>query len=296
MKTLILGLIGATLAGSAFSEGPRVVATTSIVGDVVRRIAGATVDVDVLLPPGCDPHAYQPTPKDVGRLAGGSLIFINGLDLEEGYLPGLLRQSRSAGAVVDLSAGIHARHLEEMEHGAEHDHDHGEADPHVWFDPENVLAWTRAIEEALDRVDAAGHEERARNAQGLRADLALLDPWIREQVANVPPARRKLVTDHDSLGYFAARYGFTIVGAVIPGFSSGAEPSAREMAALEQVIRRESVPAIFVSRGQPAGLARRIASDTGAAVIELDTCALQENQSYVQFIRQNVSSIVEALR
>jgi ABC-type Zn uptake system ZnuABC Zn-binding protein ZnuA len=178
--------------------------------------------------------------------------------------------------------------------------EHGDADPHVWFDPQRVLVWVDNIERALSEADPGRRDLFAANAAAYREQLRDLDAWVAQQVAQVPPERRKLVTDHDVLGYFAERYGFEQVGTVIPGLSTLAEPSAQEMAELEQTVQRLGVPAVFVGSTVSPALADRLAQDTGVKVVHLYTGSLSEPggpaDSYLALMRYDVTAIVGALR
>ncbi len=301
---LLLGLVasvGCTRGAAEPAAGERlqVVATTTIVGDVVRQVGGDAVDVSVLLPVGADPHAFEPTPRDVARIARARAIFANGAGLEQ-FLDPFLASANSQAEVVQVSDGVALRRLE-AGHGAE-GAAHGEdgADPHVWTDPNNVVVWTRNIEGALARLDAAHAGHYHANAEAYRAQLQALDAWVREQVAQVPPASRRLVADHEALGYFAARYGFEQVGTLFPGFSTLAEPSAQDLAALEDAIRRQGVKAVFVGSTVNPSLARRVAADTGVRLVTLHTGSLTapggEAGTYLAYMRHNVSAIVQALR
>jgi ABC-type Zn uptake system ZnuABC Zn-binding protein ZnuA len=275
-------------------ERLRVVATTTIVGDVVRAVGGDAIALTVLLPVGADPHTFEPTPQDVAAVADAHVVFVNGAGLEV-FLEPLLANAGGGAKVVVVSAGIPFRRL-----GSEHEGEAGEVDPHVWFDPLNVVIWTRNIERALSTLDPANSETYAANAARYEAALRELDAWIREQVAQVPPQRRKLVTDHAVFGYFADRYGFEQVGAIMPGFSSAAQPAAQELARLEDAIRALGVPAVFVGTTVNPTLAQRIAEDTGVQLVFLYTGSLSEPggpaDSYLALMRYNVTAIVEALK
>ncbi|MBS1254065.1 MAG: Manganese ABC transporter substrate-binding lipoprotein [Anaerolineales bacterium] len=181
-----------------------------------------------------------------------------------------------------------------------HEDEHGEVDPHTWFDPNNVIIWTDNIEQALSALDPANTVAYEANAQTYKRKLEELDAWIREQVAQIPAENRMLVTDHHVLSYFADEYGFEQVGAVIGAFSTIAEPSARELAALEDRIRQHGVPAVFVSSTVNPKVAARVAQDTGIELAPLYTGSLSkpsgDASTYLDFMRYNVRAIVSALR
>lgn len=284
-------------------EKLRAVATSTIVGDVVRAVGGDAIELTVLLPVGTDPHTFEPTPQNMAAVADAHVIFINGVGLEV-FLSRLLENAGGEAAVVPLSVGIELRRLE-GEHLHEDKTSHTgsegeEVDPHVWFNPLNVVVWTHNIEQALSTLDPANAERYAANAREYEAGLQELDAWIRDQVAQVPQAHRKLVTDHAAFGYFADCYGFEQIGTIFPGFSSGAEPSAQDLAKLEDTIREFEVPAIFVGTTVNPSLAQRIADDTGIRVVSLYTGSLSEPggpaDSYLSLMQYNASAIADAMK
>lgn len=278
----------------AAGERLRVVATTNIVGDVVGQVAGDRIDLTVLLPVGADPHTYEPLPTDVAAVAHAHVLFVNGVGLEV-FLEELLENAGGHRSVISVSEGIQLR-TPAHEHEK---HEHGEADPHVWFDVRNVMAWVDHVEAALAALDPANAEIYTANAEAYRAELEELDGWILEQVARVPVERRRLVTSHEALGYFADRYGFEIVGTVFP-VTTDAEPSAQELAALEDAIRAHDVPAIFTETTVNPALAEQAAGDTGVRLVLLYTGSLglpgSDVESYVELMRYDVAAIVEALK
>jgi len=288
-------LLPATLAAG---QRLRVVATTSIVGDVVQNVGGQAVSLRVLLPRGADPHTFEPTPQDARAVADAHVVFACGAGLEV-FLERLLGSAGEEVPVVSLSYGVDllrsGAHAEAESEGQED----GEYDPHTWFDPTNVLVWVRNVEQALLDLDADNAEVYQSHALRYRAQLEVLDAWIRDQAAAVPQTRRMLVTDHMFLGYFARRYGFEQVGAVIPGYSTLAQPSARELAGLQDTIHRHQVRAVFVAVAVNPALADRVAEDTGARLVPLYTGSLGEDggpaDSYLELMRYNVNAIIDAL-
>ena len=205
--------------------------------------------------------------------------------------------------VVTVSEGIETIALVEAadEHAdEEHAHDHGEFDPHVWQDPNNVIVWVNQMADALSAWDSANAATYRANADAYIAELQTLDTWIKEQVAQIPETNRRLVTEHGTLGYFVARYGFEVVGAAIPGFSTLAEPSAQELAVLADDIRDLDVKAIFVGNTVSANVASQIAQDTGIQLVPIYTDSLSPADgpaaSYLDFMKINVEAIVGALK
>ncbi len=272
----------------------RVVATTTIVGDVVREIGGEGIELFVLLPAGADPHGFEPTPRDVARVAQAQLVFMNGAGLE-GFIEPLLKNAGGKADLVAVSDGIEllaAEHADEPEHAG--------GDPHVWFDPANVMVWTKNIEQKLTAADPGNASRYADNARRYRLKLQELDAWIETQTAQIPPAHRKLVTDHTAFTYFARRYGFEQIGAVIPGYSTAAQPSAQELAQLQDAIRALGVRAIFVGQTANPNLSKRLAEDTGIRLVFLYTGSLSAPDgpapTYIEMMKYNTRAMVEALK
>jgi len=283
-------------------ESLRVVATTSIVGDVLADVGGDLIELTVLLPAGTDPHSYQPTPQDAAAVAEAHVVFANGAGLET-FLDPLLETVGQEVPLVPLSAGVTLRGLadgEERDSSADHEHEAADEDPHVWLDPNNVVVWVENVESALAALDPGHAREYEAEARQARRRLEELDAWIWEQVAQVAEGDRLLVTDHASLGYFADRYGFEIVGTVFPGFSTLAEPSAQELAALESLIQAHGVRAIFVATTVNPILAQRVMEDTGARLVFLYVGSLSgpdgPASTYVDMMEFDVTAIVSALR
>jgi ABC-type Zn uptake system ZnuABC Zn-binding protein ZnuA len=266
----------------------RIVCSTTIVGDVVARIAGEGNDVTILLPVDADPHAFEPTPRDLVAIARADVVFLNGAGLEQNLEPIL---GTATGSVVALSDGLDLL-------GSD-GHDHEGADPHVWFDPTNVGAWVDRIAAVLSHLDPVGEPEYRARAAAYRSELADLDTWIEEEVKRLPEERRLLVTDHAVFGYFAARYGFDQIGTVFPGLSSLAEPSARDLAALEEAIASLGVPVLFVGTTVNRSLAERVAADTGTEIVVVYTGSLSGPDgpaaSYLDLMRYDVTAIVNGL-
>ena len=300
------------LADAAF--GLDAIATTTIVADVVRAVAGEDIDLVTLLPANTDPHAFQATPNDLVAISNADVIFLSGADLEADFADIL---ATGSGLIVDLSSRVALRESESLDHGHEAEagedvdgedhrdeygdgeHSHGTHDPHVWFDPTNLMVWTSAIEQTLAEMDPGSAAGYASRAAAYRSALAALDLWIWEQVGRIPADRRNLVSDHLVFGYYAARYGLRQVGTILPGFSTLSEPSAREIAELIDTIGDLNVPAIFVGANVSAVLAESIATDTGTEIVAVYTGALSDPTgpaaTYIEFMRFNTEAIVGAL-
>ena len=267
-----------------------ILTSTPLLADVARQVAGERLQVDSLLPVGSDPHSYQPTPRDTARLSESPLIIVNGAGYEQ-FLESLLENAGGQAAIVEASAGISPRTDPEGEHGA---------DPHMWLDPNNMIVYVENIREALTHLDPEGQAVYQSNADAYTAELKALDAWTREQVEQVPPEKRLLVTNHDALGYFAERYGFTVAGTVIESFSSDASPSAQQLAALIDQIRSSGAPAIFLDAADNTAFARQIAEETGVQVVtDLHLESLTGEApaaTYIDMMKHNVTLIVEALK
>lgn len=297
LSGLVLAGCSTAPAGQQLAAGVRVVATTNIIGDVVAQVAGKDVQLTVLMGLGVDPHTYVPTPREVAAVHDAQLIFVNGAGLET-FLEPLLQQAGGQARLVDLSQGLDllpAGHVEEEEeHAGE-----GEYDPHVWLSVPNVMRWVDTIATALSEADPAHAEGYRSRAAAYRQELEALDAWMRQQAAGVPPERRKLVTNHPAFGYFAREYGFEQVGAVYP-VSPAAEPSAQDIAALEDAIRRLGVPAVFTESTVNPKLAEQVARDTGIRLVRLYTGSLggpgSGAETYIAMMRYNTRAIVDALK
>jgi ABC-type Zn uptake system ZnuABC Zn-binding protein ZnuA len=277
-------------------EKLKVVATTNIVGDVVGQVGGDRIELTTLMGVGVDPHSYVPTPADTAAVHDAHVLFANGLDLEE-FLYEMLASAGGNAVQVHLSEELDAREAESDDHEDEHGQEG--ADPHVWFDPKNVIHWAGEIEEMLSILDPVNAKIYAGNAAGYQRILEELDAWIVEQVATIPEAHRKLVTNHPSFGYFAERYGLEQIGTVYP-VSPSSEPSAQDIAVLQDAIRKYGVPAVFAESTVNPKLAEQVARDSGVQLVPLYTGSLGEPgsgaESYIELMRYDTRAIVEALK
>jgi ABC-type Zn uptake system ZnuABC Zn-binding protein ZnuA/ABC-type Mn2+/Zn2+ transport system permease subunit len=295
----VAGLIAATLlaAGCGSESGARdgqvaVVATTTQVGDFVREVGGRAVAVDQILQPNTDPHEYEPRPSDVADTAEATLVFASGDDLDA-WIDQVVSDSGSDAQVVDLGAVVPERRPGESRSGEEA----SEYDPHWWHDPRNAEAAVGEIERQLIAASPAHRREFERNAAAYLAELRALDAGIARCIDSVSASRRKLVTDHDAFGYFADRYGIDVVGAVIPSQTTRAQPSAKDLSALADLIEREGVEAIFPESSLSPDVAEAIAEQTGASAeysLYGDTLGPEGSAgaTYVQMEAANASSMV----
>ena len=290
---LALALLVAGCGASGSSDDGRlsVVATTTQLGDLFRNVGGHAVDVTQILRPNTDPHEYEPRPSDVLDTAGAKVVFENGDGLD-GWMAKVLDEAGGSPTVVDLGAHVPYR-LPGEASGPEA----SRYDPHWWHDPRNVEAAVGAIRDALSRADPAQKRRFARNAAAYLARVRRLDAGIRACFATVPPAQRKLVTDHDAFGYFARRYGVQVIGAVIPSQTTQAQPSAGDIAKLSALIQRERVKAVFPETSINQKLAQALARQTGATAhydLYGDTLgpAGSPGASYLGMERANANAMV----
>jgi ABC-type Zn uptake system ZnuABC Zn-binding protein ZnuA len=291
LSTLLLALLVSACGGQPVSNSvqgaPVVLTSTPWLADVTQSIAGDRLQVESLLPDGSDPHSYQPTPQDAARIAGSRLIIINGAGYEQ-FLKSLLDNASGESMVIEASTGVSPR--EEA----------GSVDPHMWLDPNNMIIYAGNIRDALTKLDPEGEAVYRSNANDYIAQLKTLDSWIQEQVGRIPAEKRLLITNHESLGYFAQRYGFEVAGTVIESFSSDASPSARQLAALIDQVRSSGAPAIFLDAADSDTFAQQIANETGVKVVtDLHLESLTDGSpagTYLDMMKYNVTQIVNALQ
>jgi ABC-type Zn uptake system ZnuABC Zn-binding protein ZnuA/ABC-type Mn2+/Zn2+ transport system permease subunit len=244
---LLVAGCGADTGGAAPGQ-VKVIASTTQLADFARAVGGDRAKVVQLLKPNTDPHDYEPRPYDVLATADAGVVLESGDGLDR-WMGTVVKQAGSDATVVDLGARVPTKLP---------------GDPHWWHDPRNAQAAVAAIRDALTKANPQARAVYTRNADAYLAKLGALDRGIAACVQRVPPAARKLVTDHDAFGYFARRYGIAVVGAVIPSQTTQAQSSARDVARLTRLIRRERVRAVFAESSINAKLAQAIARQTGA--------------------------------
>jgi zinc/manganese transport system substrate-binding protein len=287
---LVFFLSACGTAAPRTSGLPRVLAAESFLADIAQNVAGDRLKIDLLVPPGVDPHEYQPTPQDLVRIAGSQVLIVNGVGYEW-WLQKTLDSLGGQRQVVVATDGLPPLKDPSGKETA--------GDPHMWLDPTLVVRYVENIRAGLTRADPAGAEGYAANAAGYIHQLNLLDQWITERVATISPSHRQLVTNHDSLAYFANRYGFTVVGAIIPSVSTDASPTAQDLARLVEQIKQTGAPAIFLEVTANPKLARQIAAETGIPVVTdlyLESLSAPDGPapSYLLMMRHNVDTIVSA--
>lgn len=268
-----------------------VVATTTQIRSMAEAVGGSAVSVHSILPPGADPHAYEPKPSDVQAVSRSAIVLKNGLGLDD-WLDKMLGNAGGQRPIVTVTADIPLRKGDPQEPAG---------DPHVWFNVTNAMTMTRNIEAAFISVDPARTDIYRANTDAYLAKLASLDKYILDQIATLPSSDRKMVTNHDAFGYYIDRYGLTFVGSIIPSMSTESAPSAQDIAELTTKIKEQKVKAIFVESSVNPQLAQQIASDAGVKVVDTlygDSLgsAGTPGATYEGMMRYNTDTIVSALK
>ena len=277
----LLGLLPAcSTPESESSARPNIVVTYSTLGSVVLDLVGDAAEVTTLIPDGQDPHDYQPSARDIEAINNADIVVSNGLDFEEGLLEVLATAETKGIPQFRLGNSITQRVVEG---------EHTIADPHVWLSPANFI-------QALPSLTAA-----INNATGLSIDetsaidrLTQLDNEIKEIIGTISSC--VMVSGHDELGYFADRYGCTVIGAIIPSFSTTSEATAKQIAELKVLAASNNVKAVFTGLGTPAEVSEQLASELGIAAVSLSTHYLNDAANYRDFMLKLANQIAEALR
>jgi zinc/manganese transport system substrate-binding protein len=295
--------------GAGSGEGPvRVVATYSILGDLVENVGGESVRLTTLVGPNGDAHTFEPAPSDNAELAEAGVIFENGLGFEP-WLDDLYASSGSEARRVAVTRNVGTRPVAAEAHADEHaGEEHGsegpgarETDPHVWHDVSNAVVIVKSVRDALSEADPGNAGAYEHNAGRYISELEALDADVRRQVGAIPEENRVLFTSHDTFGYFAARYGFEVDTALASASTETGDPSAGETAELVEEVEASGVPAIFGENVSDPGVMEGIAAEAGVELAPpLYTDALgepgSEGGTYVRMVRYNVSTMAEALR
>jgi ABC-type Zn uptake system ZnuABC Zn-binding protein ZnuA len=271
-----------------------VVADTGFIADIAQNVAGERMTVETLIPPEADPHSFEPTPGDARSIAESRAVIINSYGLSPA-VDDLIKSAGGEGLlVIEAAAGLPGRSPQ----GEENASDEEGVDPHFWLDPTKVIQYVENIRAGLTVVDPEGAETYRQNAETYALRLRELDSWIQEQVDTIPAERRLLVTNHETFGYFADRYGFKIVGSIFASTGGEGTPSAQQLATLVEEIEATGTPAILLEAGSNPDLADLLARETGVKVVtDLHTHSLgNDAPTYLDMMRWNVERIVEALR
>jgi zinc/manganese transport system substrate-binding protein len=288
-RTIALALVSVLVWSSPAGAGDRlkIVASFTVLGDIVRQVAGDDADVVTLVGPDGDAHVFEPSPADARTVAEADILVVNGLGLD-GWTQRLARAAGFHGEIVDASAGIEPRVLP----------DSGAPDPHAWQDLKNGAHYVRTIAAALAHADAAHAADYSAAALSYVRELDALDRDVRRQIAAVPEARRKVITSHDAFGYFGAAYG--VIFLAPEGISTESEASAGDLARLMDQVRREHVRALFVETITDPRMMKMISDETGAELGgALYSDALSRDGGpaphYVDMFRNNVPKLVEGM-
>jgi zinc/manganese transport system substrate-binding protein len=289
MRRLQFWLIALMLVASAAPAHAQarldVVASFSILGDFARNVGGERVNVTTLVGPDGDVHVYTPAPADAKKIADAKLVIINGLGLE-GWLPRLVQSSGGKTAIVAATNGIAPLKIG------------GDADPHAWQSVANARIYVANIRDALVAADPTGAAIYRVNADAYLAKLDALDREVREAMARIPQPRRKVISTHDSFGYFAAAYGVEFIAPL--GVSTESEASARDIAGIITQIRTAKIPAVFLENISDPRLMRRISTETGARIggtLYSDSLTGEKGDAptYIDMVRHNIKALTSAL-
>lgn len=299
LAAAILLLVGLAPSLAAAQEARlKAVATFSILADLVAQVGGDRVAVTSLVGPDADAHGYSPAPGDARRVAEANLVVVNGLGFE-GWLERLIKASGTKAPVVVASKGVKtiAGSHDHDDHG--HDHSEGDhADPHAWQNVANVKLYVANIRDGLSAADPAHAGLYAANAAAYSAKLDALDAEIRAELAKIPEERRRIITTHDSFGYFSAAYGMRFLAP--QGVSTDSEAGPKDVARIIRQIRRDKVPAVFVESIADPRLMQQIARESGAKVggrIYSDALSAPGGPApgYLEMMRANLTAFREAL-
>jgi zinc/manganese transport system substrate-binding protein len=278
-------------AAGAFGDRPQVVVTTNVLGDVVSDLVGDEAAVEVIMPPGTAPHEFQASAQQVATMRGADVLVTNGAEFEEGLTEAIEAAEQDG---VPTFAAIDAVDTLELE-------GNGGTDPHFFTDPARMATAARGIADFLvDEVPGLDTPAFASQVRATIDELHALDGEVEQTLSAVPPDRRTLVTNHEVFGYFADRYGFDVVGAVIPAGTTQAEPNAAQLVELAHTIEEQGVPAIFVETSSPTRLADALADEVGDVdVVELFSESLGDEgsggETYADMMRTNAGRIADAL-
>lgn len=293
--TMIVLLAGCQPLKTGAVNRKTVVVTYSILGSLVKELVGDQAQVSVSIPNGQDPHEWQPSARDIENINNASLVVCNGLGLESGLTVILANAKQRGVPVFTASDYITVRHVGSGEEIPAGDPDQaiGAADPHLWMDPLAMQKVAAALAPRLKTVLSIDVED---DSQRLQSELTGLDQEIRQVLSLLPESDRKLVTGHESMGYFADRYTFKLIGAIVPSISTQAGVSASDLAALKLLIQENQVKAIFTELGTSPAAAEAIGKETGVKVVELNTHKLPPDGQYTTFMKTLAMDIVEALK
>ena len=293
--SLLATVVGGCETPSVSSTKNTIVVTYQVLGSLVKELVDGKADVVVSIPNGIDPHEWEPSAKDIETINKADLVIENGLGLEGG-MGKTLRAARETGVkFFTASDHIDVRYVgpDEGVGSGDSNQSNGAADPHLWTDPVAMKAIVKDLTLAL--MDRLGVDVSA-EALGIEQQLDALNSEIAANLASIAEADRKLVTGHESMGYFGRRYGFKVVGVIVPSLSSQSGVSAADLAALKKTIEESQAKVIFSELGTPTAVAEAIGAETSARVVELNTHALPVDGSYFTFMRDLADVVASALK
>ena len=270
------------------SARPNIVVTYSVLGSVVADLVGDAANVTILIPDGQDPHDFQPSARDIETINNADIVVSNGLDFEEGLEDVLSSAMDNGVSVYMVGENITVREPDE-DHAEEEGHAHGAGDPHLWLSPLSFTQALPSLTAAINKATGLSIDETAALNQ-----LTQLDNEIKEVIDNISSC--VLVSGHDEMGYFADRYGCTVIGAIIPSFSTTSEATAKQIADLKVLATSNNVKAVFTGLGTPAEVSEQLASELGIAAVSLSTHYLNGAANYREFMLNLANQIAEALR
>lgn len=279
VSVVAIGTTGCT--DSNPTDRPTVVVSYSILGDIVSQLVGDTADVQVIIPNGVDPHEFEPSAKNVETLNGATLIVTNGANLEE-HLARIIEQAHESG-VAEFVIADHVTTRTMTEDGAEI------VDPHLWLDPLTILQAIPDLAQQLGTILQVDLTSQAAEVENMLTELNSQAAAIMSEITNCT-----LVTGHDEMGYFAARFGCTVVGAIIPSLSTSAEATAGQIAELKRLASESSVHAIFADHGAPTHVADQLARELNVQLVVLTTHMLEDGDSYSEFILRIANKIADS--
>ena len=275
------------------SARPNIVVTYSVLGSVVSELVGDRATVTVLIPDGQDPHDFQPSARDIETINNADIVISNGLDFEEGLEDVLASAIENGVSVYMVGENMTVREpdedLAEEDHAEEDGHDHGAGDPHLWLSPLSFTQALPSLTTAINKATGLSIDETTALDQ-----LTKLDNEITEVIDTIESC--VMVSGHDEMGYFADRYGCTVIGAIIPSFSTTSEATAKQIADLKVLAASNNVKAVFTGLGTPAEVSEQLASELGIAAVSLSTHYLNGAANYREFMLNLANQIAEALR
>lgn len=313
-------VLGAWSAHAVSREPLPVVATFSILADMVKEVGGDRVAVTTIVGANADAHGFEPRPQDAKALLEAKVLVLNGLDFEP-WLPRLSQAAGFNGVRVLASEGVKVRRMDDRhaaakasnahdpdhghghahahEHDHGHNHDHGEVDPHAWQDLNNGMIYARNIAAGLAKADPRNASYYESRANSYIARMKALDNEVRAAVAAIPPERRRVISSHDAFGYFGDAYGVEFIP--ISGLSNQSEPSARDVARIVKLARENGVSGVFIENMSNPVMAQQIARESGALMggtLYADALgpADQPASSYLGMFSWNAGRLVYVLK